>query len=94
MVQGQLDVSDVCPTGRVRDMCHVNAADGGGKGAGSGGSLVAVTSAGGVHVWGVPDLDNVGLEASRTPLKVPLLATHSVKVTDAVFFFAFFIDKM
>ncbi|CAM9118288.1 unnamed protein product [Laminaria digitata] len=77
---GQLDVSDVCPTGRVRDMCHVAAAEGGGKGAGSGGSLVAVTSAGGVHVWGVPDLEGGGLEGkSQAPLSVPLLATHSVK---------------
>lgn len=76
---GQLDVSDVCPTGRVRDMCHVAAPDGGGKGAGSGGSLVAVTSVGGVHVWGVPDVEGVDAKGSRKPLRVPLLATHSVK---------------
>ena len=68
-------------------MCHVAAADGGGeKGAGSGGSLVAVTSAGGVRVWGVPDLKGV----TGTTLRVPLLATHNVKVTFFFVKFSFF----
>lgn len=84
-VQGKVDVSDVCPTGRIRDMCHVGAAaaDGGGGGDGAdsgGGSLVTVTSTGGVHVWGVPVLEGVGAEVSGTKLSVPLISTHSLKV--------------
>lgn len=81
-MQGKLDISDVCPTGRVRDMCHVEAAGGGGGGDGGGseGSLVTVTSAGGVHVWGVPALEGVGTEGAETELTMPLLATHSLKV--------------
>ncbi|CAM9328553.1 unnamed protein product [Ectocarpus sp. 12 AP-2014] len=82
---GKVDVSDVCPTGRIRDMCHVGAASaadggGGGDGAGSvGGSLATVTSTGGVHVWGVPALEGVGAEGSGAELTVPLLSTHSLK---------------
>lgn len=85
-VKGKLDVSDVCPTGRIRDMCHVEAAKGGGgdggggDGGGSEGSLVTVTSAGGVHVWGVPPLEGDGREGAGTELTMPLLATHSLKV--------------
>ncbi|CAN0001675.1 unnamed protein product, partial [Ectocarpus fasciculatus] len=44
-----------------------------------GGSLATVTSAGGVHVWGVPALEGVGAEGSGAELKVPLLSTHSLK---------------
>ncbi|CAM9296102.1 unnamed protein product [Scytosiphon promiscuus] len=79
---GKLDVSGVCPTGRIRDMCHVAAADGevsDGEGAGSEGSLVTVTSAGGVHVWGVPALDGDGPAGTGEELALPLLATHSLK---------------
>lgn len=79
-VQGKLDVSDVCPTGRIRDMCYVEAANGGRDGGGSEGSLVTVTSAGGVHVWGVPALEGVSTEGTGAELTVPLLATHSLKV--------------
>lgn len=70
----------MCSTGRIRDMCHVEAAKGAGGGNGSGseeGSLVTVTSAGGVHVWGIPSLEGVVEEGT---LEVPLLATHSLKV--------------
>lgn len=79
--KGQLDVGDVCPSGRVRDMSYVAAAaGGGGNGAGSRGSLVAVTSEGGVNVWGVPSLEGVDGEGAGVKLEVPLLATHSIKV--------------
>lgn len=78
--QGKLDVSDVCPTGRVRDMCYVEAANGGGDDGVSESSLVTVTSAGGVHVWGVPALEGVSAEGAGAELTVPLLATHSLKV--------------
>lgn len=63
-------------------MCHVPAGDGTGNGAGSGGSLVAVSSAGGVIVWRVPNLKG----SKEKGFKVPLLATYSVKVTDTVIF--------
>lgn len=80
-VQGKLDVSDVCPTGRIRDMCHVEAAHGnGGDDDGWRNSLVTVTSAGGVHVWGVPALDGVDVEGTGSALTMPLLATYSSKV--------------
>lgn len=65
-------------------MCYVKAAksdDGsGGDDGGSEGSLVMVTSAGGVHVWGVPALEDVGTEGTGAELTMPLLATHSLKV--------------
>lgn len=86
-VQGKLDVSDVCTTGRIRDMCHVEAASGdgnGGDGVGSEGSLVTVTSAGGLHVWGVPDLEGGNAEGTGAELTLPLLATHSLKVGGCV----------
>lgn len=52
------------------------------------GVLVAVTSAGGVIVWGVPVLEGVGVGgkggtengAGAEMLDIPLLARHSVKV--------------
>lgn len=78
--QGKMDVSDVCPTGRIRDMCYVAPGHNGGDGGGSEGSLVTVTSAGGVHVWGVPALEGVGAEGTEAELKMPLIATHSLKV--------------
>lgn len=69
-------------------MCYVEAAnDGGGGGVdvgGSEGSLVTVTSAGGVYVWGVPALEGVGAEETGAELKMPLLATHSLKVGTGV----------
>lgn len=74
----------MCPTGRVRDMCHVepkNESEGGGDGAGSEGSLVTVTSAGGVHVWGVPAFEDAGTEGAGEEFMMPLLATHSLKVS-------------
>lgn len=65
-------------------MCYVEAATGGDGGSGDGGdskgSLVTVTSAGGVHVWGVPAFDVVGTEGTGQELAMPLLATHSLKV--------------
>lgn len=81
--QRQLDVTDVCPTGRVRAMCHVAPASGGGKDAGSWGSLVAVTSAGGVSVWDVPALEGiVDVEkGTGAALELPLRATLFAKVT-------------
>lgn len=47
------------------------------------GALVAVTSAGGVSVWGVPALEDVreaGEGEGAAAVDVPLLARHSVKV--------------
>lgn len=96
--KGELDVGDVCPSGRVRDMSYVAAAAGGGNGAGSRGSLVAVTSAGGVNVWGAPSLEGVDGKGTGVKLEVPLLATHSIKVRakrvfqfSSVFFFFFIV---
>lgn len=86
-VQGKLNVSGACPTGRIRDMCHVAAANGESgdeDSAGSEGSLVTVTSTGGVHVWGVPALDVDGTGGAEEELRLPLLATHSLKVGGAV----------
>lgn len=68
-------------------MCHVAAADGEDgeeNGAGSEGSLVTVTSTGGVHVWGVPALDGDAAGGAEEELELPLLATHSLKVGEPV----------
>lgn len=95
--QGQLRVGDVCQSGRVRDMCHVAYPEG----AKEGGALVAVTSVGSVHVWGVPVSlggggDNGGsTEAEVHELELPLRASLNLKVgmlvTETVAFFFRFI---
>lgn len=63
-------------------MCYVAPADVGEVDDDSRGSLIAVTSTGGVHVWGAPSIENVQGDGARLPLEVPLLATHSVRVRD------------
>lgn len=69
----------------MRDMCHVPPPEGGPECASSGGTLVAVTSSGGVNAWGVPDLEGVmdaeeGAKAEH--LDIPLLSAVSLKVQE------------
>ena len=73
-------MSDLCQTGRVRDICHVPVPYGSPRSASSGGTLVAVTSAGRVNAWGVPAFAGVATDGAGAQLEIPLLATLSVKV--------------
>lgn len=94
--QGQVDMGEVCPTGRVRDMCFVafppdRSADvdsGDGVAAKARGVLVTVTSAGGVSVWSVPaslggsEEEHESEGEAPEELELPLVAAQVVKVRE------------